>query len=73
MFILVSAMAEGNGEVLDESMKIEDSEKTEDYQKLIEYGLDEKVNICIHYFQMIRLNFLLELMQKLFSDAFKLC
>lgn len=68
-------MAEGNGEVLDESMKIEDSEKTEDYQKLIEYGLDEKVNIfIIHYFQiMIRLNFLLELMQKLFSAAFKLC
>ncbi|XP_048520334.1 heterogeneous nuclear ribonucleoprotein Q-like isoform X4 [Dendroctonus ponderosae] len=41
------AMAEGNGEVPDESMikiiKIEESEKTADYQKLIEYGLDEKV------------------------------
>ncbi|ENN72368.1 hypothetical protein YQE_11003, partial [Dendroctonus ponderosae] len=42
-----AAMAEGNGEVPDESMikiiKIEESEKTADYQKLIEYGLDEKV------------------------------
>ncbi|KRT78614.1 RNA binding protein [Oryctes borbonicus] len=39
-------MAEGNGEVLlEESMKIEevDTERTEDYHKLIEYGLDEKV------------------------------
>ncbi|XP_050297203.1 heterogeneous nuclear ribonucleoprotein Q isoform X3 [Anthonomus grandis grandis] len=36
-------MAEGNGEVPDEPMKIEDTEKTADYQKLIEYGLDEKV------------------------------
>lgn len=51
--MLFSAMAEGNGEVLDESMKIEDSEKTEDYQKLIEYGLDEKVNIVIYYFKLI--------------------
>lgn len=47
-------MAEGNGEVLDESMKIEDSEKTEDYQKLIEYGLDEKVNIYIYYYILIK-------------------
>lgn len=38
-------MAEGNGEVSEEPMKIEPDtdEKTEDYQKLIEYGLDEKV------------------------------
>ncbi|XP_017776048.1 PREDICTED: heterogeneous nuclear ribonucleoprotein R isoform X9 [Nicrophorus vespilloides] len=38
-------MAEGNGELLqDESMKIDvEAERTEDYQKLIEYGLDEKV------------------------------
>ncbi|CAG9766792.1 unnamed protein product [Ceutorhynchus assimilis] len=36
-------MAEGNGEVPDEPMKIEDTERTADYQKLIEYGLDEKV------------------------------
>ncbi|KAK9879000.1 hypothetical protein WA026_003815 [Henosepilachna vigintioctopunctata] len=37
-------MAEGNGEVSEEPMKIEpESEKTEDYQKLIDYGLDEKV------------------------------
>ncbi|XP_072386267.1 heterogeneous nuclear ribonucleoprotein Q-like isoform X4 [Diabrotica undecimpunctata] len=35
-------MAEGNGEVPEESMKI-DVERTEDYQKLLEYGLDEKV------------------------------
>lgn len=38
-------MAEGNGELgLEESMKIEEStERTEDYRKLLEYGLDEKV------------------------------
>ncbi|XP_076259466.1 synaptotagmin binding cytoplasmic RNA interacting protein isoform X3 [Rhynchophorus ferrugineus] len=36
-------MAEGNGEVSEEPMKIEDSERTPDYQKLIDYGLDEKV------------------------------
>ncbi|CAH1099814.1 unnamed protein product [Psylliodes chrysocephalus] len=37
-------MAEGNGEVPEEPMKIEqDVERTEDYQKLLEYGLDEKV------------------------------
>lgn len=38
-------MAEGNGELLtEESMKVEgDSERTEDYQKLLDYGLDEKV------------------------------
>nr|CAH7746074.1 unnamed protein product [Callosobruchus chinensis] len=40
------AMAEGNGEVPEEPMKIDgssDVERTEDYHKLIEYGLDEKV------------------------------
>lgn len=38
-------MAEGNnGEVPEEPMKLEqDVERTEDYQKLIDYGLDEKV------------------------------
>ncbi|XP_063909061.1 heterogeneous nuclear ribonucleoprotein Q isoform X2 [Zophobas morio] len=37
-------MAEGNGEVSEEPMKIEgEPERTEDYQKLLEYGLDEKV------------------------------
>lgn len=38
-------MAEGNGELLtEESMKVEaDTERTEDYQKLLDYGLDEKV------------------------------
>ncbi|XP_071055672.1 heterogeneous nuclear ribonucleoprotein Q isoform X3 [Onthophagus taurus] len=43
--MVVPPMAEGNGEVLlEESMKIEiDTERTEDYHKLIEYGLDEKV------------------------------
>ncbi|KAB0802321.1 hypothetical protein PPYR_04507 [Photinus pyralis] len=41
-------MAEGNGELgLEESMKIEpdSEERTEDFKKLIEYGLDEKVAI----------------------------
>lgn len=43
VFVL-SAMAEGNGELLaEESMKVESVERTEDYQKLIDYGLDEKV------------------------------
>ncbi|XP_057662364.1 heterogeneous nuclear ribonucleoprotein Q isoform X5 [Diorhabda carinulata] len=37
-----NSMAEGNGEVPEEPMKI-DVERTEDYQKLLEYGLDEKV------------------------------
>ncbi|CAH0553997.1 unnamed protein product [Brassicogethes aeneus] len=37
-------MAEGNGELSEEPMKIEtEIERTEDYQKLLEYGLDEKV------------------------------
>lgn len=38
-------MAEGNGELTkEESMKVDvDPERTEDYQKLLEYGLDEKV------------------------------
>ncbi|KAJ8959522.1 hypothetical protein NQ314_006259 [Rhamnusium bicolor] len=41
---MFSAMAEGNGEVPEEPMRLEqDVERTEDYQKLIEYGLDEKV------------------------------
>ncbi|KAJ8981558.1 hypothetical protein NQ317_009818 [Molorchus minor] len=40
----LTSMAEGNGEVSEEPMKIEqEAERTEDYQKLIEYGLDEKV------------------------------
>lgn len=43
-------MAEGNGEVSEEPMKLEEPEeqqqqqqRTEDYEKLLEYGLDEKV------------------------------
>lgn len=39
-------MAEGNGEMLDDNVKSEDrgdGERTEDYPKLIEYGLDKKV------------------------------
>lgn len=44
LIFLFTAMAEGNGELLaEESMKVEDTERTEDYQKLLEYGLDEKV------------------------------
>lgn len=41
----VLAMAEGNGELMmEESMKVEpDGERTEDYAKLIKYGLDQKV------------------------------
>lgn len=41
-------MAEGNGEMLDDNVKSEDrgdGERTEDYPKLIEYGLDKKVKI----------------------------
>ncbi|XP_025833582.1 heterogeneous nuclear ribonucleoprotein R isoform X3 [Agrilus planipennis] len=43
--LLFIAMAEGNGELAgEESMKVEDNQqRTEDYQKLLEYGLDEKV------------------------------
>ncbi|XP_065170014.1 heterogeneous nuclear ribonucleoprotein Q isoform X9 [Atheta coriaria] len=43
--MVVYSMAEGNGELLlEESMKIDlEAERTEDYQKLLEYGLDEKV------------------------------
>jgi hypothetical protein len=40
-------MAEGNGEIIDDTTKKSedrgDGEKTEDYPKLIEYGLDKKV------------------------------
>lgn len=41
-------MAEGNGEIIDDTTKKAeqdrgDGEKTEDYPKLIEYGLDKKV------------------------------
>uniref|UniRef100_A0A6M2DRU9 Putative heteroproteinous nuclear ribonucleoprotein r rrm superfamily n=1 Tax=Xenopsylla cheopis TaxID=163159 RepID=A0A6M2DRU9_XENCH len=41
-------MAEGNGEVLDDLHKVEllsDTERTSDYPKLIEYGLDQKVAV----------------------------
>lgn len=40
-------MAEGNGEIVDDTTKKSDDrgdgEKTEDYPKLLEYGLDKKV------------------------------
>lgn len=39
-------MAEGNGEIVDDTKKSDDrgdGEKTEDYPKLLEYGLDKKV------------------------------
>lgn len=47
-FLLVLAdMAEGNGEIVDDTTKKSDDrgdgEKTEDYPKLLEYGLDKKV------------------------------
>lgn len=44
-------MAEGNGEVIEEmatTLKIEgngDVERTPDYPKLVEYGLDKRVSI----------------------------
>lgn len=43
-------MAEGNGELVDDvgvkSDDRADGERTEDYPKLIEYGLDKRVSIC---------------------------
>lgn len=47
-FVLLSAMAEGNGELKMEEKQsskeeMECVERTEDFAKLIEYGLDEKV------------------------------
>lgn len=36
-------MAEGNGEVAKEESMVVSADRTEDYQKLIDYGLDEKV------------------------------
>lgn len=45
-------MAEGNGEIIEEmaTSKIEgngDVERTPDYPKLVEYGLDKRVSILI--------------------------
>ena len=41
-------MAEGNGELVDETIQKSedrgDGERTEDYPKLLEYGLDTKVS-----------------------------
>jgi len=45
----LTEMAEGNGELLDDiNQKADDrgdGERTEDYPKLLEYGLDKKVSI----------------------------
>ncbi|KAI4486625.1 hypothetical protein M0804_005995 [Polistes exclamans] len=47
MFVSLTAMAEGNGEIKMEEKQskeeMEYTERTEDYTKLIQYGLDEKV------------------------------
>lgn len=44
MLIIVSAMAEGNGEIkMEEKQEMENLERTEDFNKLMQYGLDEKV------------------------------
>lgn len=44
MIIIVSAMAEGNGEIkMEEKQEMENLERTEDFNKLMQYGLDEKV------------------------------
>jgi len=46
-FLSFAEMAEGNGELLDDiNQKADDrgdGERTEDYPKLLEYGLDKKV------------------------------
>lgn len=48
-YVFFTEMAEGNGELVDDlaSMSSQDrgdGEKTEDYPKLIEYGLDKRVS-----------------------------
>lgn len=48
--VFFTEMAEGNGELVDDlaSMSSQDrgdGEKTEDYPKLIEYGLDKRVSL----------------------------
>lgn len=49
-------MAEGNGELAEDitTMKADDrgdGERTDDYPKLIEYGLDKRVSISILFFR----------------------
>lgn len=48
-------MAEGNGELPLEEVPGKDSNvgRTPDYHKLIEYGLDSKVNNILHYLQLL--------------------
>lgn len=50
---LITEMAEGNGELVDEvgvkSDDRADGERTEDYPKLIEYGLDKRVRLNIQF------------------------
>lgn len=51
-----NTMAEGNGEVLDDLHKVEllsDTERTSDYPKLIEYGLDQKVQTYYILFHIL--------------------
>jgi Heterogeneous nuclear ribonucleoprotein Q acidic domain len=47
LLLFLTDMAEGNGEIVDDTTKKSDDrgdgEKTEDYPKLLEYGLDKKV------------------------------
>lgn len=49
-------MAEGNGELVDDVSGMTsddrgDGERTEDYPKLLEYGLDKRVSVFFpHYF-----------------------
>lgn len=55
-------MAEGNGELVEEmaNQKMEgagDGERTEDYTKLLEYGLDKKVSgRCIRTYRISRID-----------------
>lgn len=52
-YFLFTEMAEGNGELVDDiNQKPEDrgdGERTEDYPKLLEYGLDKKVSKAENY------------------------
>lgn len=67
-FIIINIeMAEGNGEMLDDiNVKSEDrgdGERTEDYPKLIEYGLDKKVIIMVLLKQLR-----MRMLQKIYID-----
>ena len=52
IWFFIAEMAEGNGELIDEVANIKsddrgDGQRTDDYPKLLEYGLDKKVIILI--------------------------